>query len=113
METLSNELKDLGEESSVQLARDVYQASSGSSDQAAGTARRSTIRGVSVGSQFRTSLQSLVSDLEKTQPHYIRCIKPNLRKEANSFEAGEVLRQLRYAGMMETIRIRREGYSSK
>ncbi len=41
----------------------------------------------------------------------IRCIKPNKRKAANSFEGGEVLRQLRYAGMMEAIRIRQEGYA--
>ena len=40
-----------------------------------------------------------------------RCIKPNLEKASALFDSGEVLRQLRYAGMMETIRIRREGYA--
>jgi myosin heavy subunit len=53
----------------------------------------------------------LVMDLECTQPHYVRCIKPNTTKAPNVFHSGEVLRQLRYAGMMETIRIRREGYA--
>ena len=66
---------------------------------------------MSVASQFRTSLQLLVSDLEKTSPHFIRCVKPNSKKKANTLDSGEVLRQLRYAGMMETIRIRRQGYS--
>jgi myosin heavy subunit len=55
----------------------------------------------------------LVMDLECTQPHYVRCIKPNNSKAYNVFESGEVLRQLRYSGMMETIRIRREGYSHR
>ena len=72
---------------------------------------RSSIRGISVASQFRSSLQTLVSDLEETMPHYIRCLKPNLKKSPNSFDPGEVLRQLRYAVMMEAIRIRREGYA--
>lgn len=113
METLSNELRDLGESSTVEIAKAVYSCVSNVQDStsAAVAARRSAIRGVSVGCQFKSSLQSLVNDLEETQPHYIRCIKPNLMKTANYFSAGEVLKQLRYSGMMEAIRIRREGYA--
>lgn len=114
VETLSNELKDLGSSSSKTFTVGMFASSSPPtpSNDAVGTpARRSTIRGVSVASQFRTSLQMLVMDLECTQPHYVRCIKPNTMKAPNAFESGEVLRQLRYAGMMETIRIRREGYA--
>lgn len=110
METLSNELKDLGAESTVPLAKKVFSCGSGE-DEDPDSPRRSTIRGVSVATQFKASLQSLVTDLERTQPHYIRCIKPNLSKAPNSFDSGEVLRQLRYSGMMEAIRIRREGYA--
>lgn len=108
METLSNELRELGERSTKPISKKVYSCSSVPEGP---TSTRSSIRGVSVGSQFRTSLQSLVSDLERTQPHYIRCIKPNLSKSAGSFVAGEVLKQLRYSGMMEAIRIRQEGYA--
>ena len=112
VETLSNELKDLGSTSSNALANGIFGASAPSSpaDPATTPARRSAIRGVSVASQFRTSLQMLVMDLECTQPHYVRCIKPNTQKAYSVFDSGEVLRQLRYSGMMETIRIRREGY---
>jgi myosin heavy subunit len=109
MESLSTELKELGDSSSVELARAVYGCVASGGD--SGGNRRSSIRGFSVASQFKLSLQSLVEDLERTQPHYIRCIKPNLNKAANSFAAGEVLKQLRYSGMMEAIRIRREGYA--
>lgn len=111
MESLSNELKDLGVTSTIPLAAEIFASSSNADTPNGGAGRRSAIRGVSIGSQFKSSLQSLVSDLDKTQPHYIRCVKPNLSKQANALESGEVLRQLRYAGMMETIRIRREGYA--
>lgn len=115
VETLSNELKDLGSTSSKEFVLGVfstYNSSPCGDTLSAGPGRsRSTIRGVSVASQFRTSLQMLVMDLECTQPHYVRCIKPNTAKAPNVFDSGEVLRQLRYAGMMETIRIRREGYA--
>ena len=77
VESLSNELKDLGSQSSIKLAKDIFACSTGgdsstSADLATTPARRSTIRGVSVASQFKTSLQTLVADLEQTQPHYIR-----------------------------------------
>eukprot|EP00526_Cylindrotheca_closterium_P028713 CAMPEP_0113623274 /NCGR_PEP_ID=MMETSP0017_2-20120614/11965_1 /TAXON_ID=2856 /ORGANISM="Cylindrotheca closterium" /LENGTH=1666 /DNA_ID=CAMNT_0000533203 /DNA_START=23 /DNA_END=5020 /DNA_ORIENTATION=+ /assembly_acc=CAM_ASM_000147 len=112
MESLTNELKDLGASSTVELAKSVF--SCATSDQEVtqkNDTRRSSIRGFSVASQFKLSLQALVEDLERTQPHYIRCIKPNLRKAPNSFAAGDILKQLRYSGMMEAIRIRREGYA--
>jgi myosin heavy subunit len=108
METLSNELRDLGAGSTLALSKLVYAAGI---EQSSSTSQRSSIRGVSVASQFRSSLQSLGADLERTQPHYIRCIKPNLTKSATNFVSGEVLKQLRYSGMMEAIRIRREGYA--
>lgn len=109
MDTLSNELRELGVDASVDLVSSVF--TPGSKSPLTATNQRSSIRGVSVSSQFRTSLQSLVDELEQTQPHYIRCIKPNGSKTAGLFMPGEVLKQLRYSGMMEAIRIRREGYA--
>jgi myosin heavy subunit len=108
METLSNELRDLGAECSHAFLQEVYLCGISSQVQ---SSQRSSIRGVSVGSQFRTSLQSLVADLERTQPHYIRCIKPNGSKSKGIFAASGILQQLRYSGMMEAIRIRQEGYA--
>ena len=108
METLSNELRELGVNSTLNLTKAVFECGQSESN---GSSNRSSIRGVSVGAQFRSSLQELVSDLDRTQPHYIRCIKPNLTKAPHIFMTGEVLKQLRYSGMMEAIRIRREGYA--
>ncbi|XP_071481715.1 myosin-VIIa-like [Diadema antillarum] len=63
-----------------------------------------------LGAQFKKSLDLLMTTLNACQPFFVRCIKPNEQKKPNMFERDLVVRQLRYSGMMETIRIRRAGY---
>ncbi|GFY64185.1 unconventional myosin-Vb [Trichonephila inaurata madagascariensis] len=66
-----------------------------------------------VGSQFRESLCLLMSTLNATTPHYVRCIKPNDQKVAFSFEPHRAVQQLRACGVLETIRISAAGYPSR
>ena len=68
---------------------------------------------VTVGSQFKEQVGSLVTTLNKTTPNYIRCIKPNAVKEAQVFHGGMVLEQLMYSGVLESIEIRRAGYAMR
>ncbi|CAH8838370.1 unnamed protein product [Trichobilharzia szidati] len=60
--------------------------------------------------QFKKSLDNLMRTLNNCQPFFVRCIKPNDVKQPNLFDRELCLKQLRYSGMMETIRIRRAGY---
>ena len=51
-----------------------------------------------------------MSELGQANPYFVRCIKPNGKKVADDFQPQMVLNQLKYSGMMETVRIRRQGY---
>lgn len=64
----------------------------------------------SIGSKFKTSLTSLMEKLLLSDPQFIRCLKPNSSAQHNYFDFELVLRQLRYNGVLETIRIRKEGF---
>ncbi|KAG0749384.1 hypothetical protein G6F57_001396 [Rhizopus arrhizus] len=66
-----------------------------------------------LGSIFKLSLISLMDTINKTNVHYIRCIKPNEAKVAWGFESNMVLSQLRACGVLETIRISCAGYPSR
>ncbi|XP_030063162.1 unconventional myosin-X [Microcaecilia unicolor] len=67
-------------------------------------------RKLTVSLQFKDSLHSLMSTLSSSNPFFIRCIKPNIRKMPDQFDQTLVLNQLRYSGMLETVRIRRAGF---
>ncbi|XP_059948729.1 unconventional myosin-X isoform X2 [Mesoplodon densirostris] len=64
-----------------------------------------------VSSQFKDSLHSLMATLSSSNPFFVRCIKPNMQKMPDQFEQAVVVNQLRYSGMLETVRIRKAGYA--
>ncbi|KAL2946237.1 hypothetical protein AAZX31_20G002600 [Glycine max] len=67
----------------------------------------------SIATQFKLQLQSLLETLNATEPHYIRCVKPNNLLKPGMFENNNVLQQLRCGGVMEAIRISCAGYPTR
>ncbi|XP_067238478.1 unconventional myosin-XV isoform X1 [Chanodichthys erythropterus] len=63
-----------------------------------------------VAAKFQQSLMELIEKMERANPYFVRCIKPNQNKEPGVFDMELVSAQLNYSGILETIRIRREGY---
>ncbi|VAH04760.1 unnamed protein product [Triticum turgidum subsp. durum] len=67
----------------------------------------------SIGSSFKQQLQGLLETLSSTEPHYMRCIKPNNVLKPAIFENSNVLQQLRCGGVLEAIRISCLGYPTR
>ncbi|KAL0390932.1 UNVERIFIED_CONTAM: Myosin-9 [Sesamum calycinum] len=64
----------------------------------------------SIGSRFKLQLQQLMDTLNSTEPHYIRCVKPNNLFKSSIFDNANVMEQLRCGGVLEAIRISCSGY---
>ncbi|XVF06361.1 hypothetical protein REPUB_Repub06bG0041500 [Reevesia pubescens] len=67
----------------------------------------------SIGSRFKLQLQQLMETLNSTEPHYIRCVKPNNLLKPAVFENQNIMQQLRCGGVLEAIRISMAGYPTR
>jgi len=68
---------------------------------------------LTLAGQFKEQLVTLMAILEKTEPHFIRAIKPNNVKIPNQFDAVNTMRQFKYSGLLETVKIRSKGYAHR
>ncbi|KEG10751.1 myosin heavy chain [Trypanosoma grayi] len=64
-----------------------------------------------VSSFFKSQLAQLMTEINGTHPHWIRCIKPHGAKKPRIFNGSEVMTQLRSAGVLETVKIRQNSFS--
>eukprot|EP00268_Persea_americana_P060201 TRINITY_DN7465_c0_g1_i4.p1 TRINITY_DN7465_c0_g1~~TRINITY_DN7465_c0_g1_i4.p1 ORF type:complete len:1579 (-),score=282.61 TRINITY_DN7465_c0_g1_i4:597-5333(-) len=74
---------------------------------------RSSYKFSSVASRFKQQLQALMETLSSTEPHYIRCVKPNSLNRPQIYENKSVLHQLRCGGVLEAVRISLAGYPTR
>uniref|UniRef100_A0AAQ6A907 Methyl-CpG binding domain protein 3b n=1 Tax=Amphiprion ocellaris TaxID=80972 RepID=A0AAQ6A907_AMPOC len=116
-DTVFEELINILKASQSELVAELFQQQ-GNVPSAANGSVRSEKRAtrehkLTVGFQFRQSLQMLMDTLNSTTPHYVRCIKPNDLKEPFMFDPKRTVQQLRACGVLETIRISAAGYPTR
>jgi len=68
-------------------------------------------RKVTISSGFRKNLNSLIDKLNKSNAHFIRCIKPNSKKVPKDFDSPAVIEQMTCAGIEEAVKLRKLGYA--
>eukprot|EP01069_Polyplicarium_translucidae_P007657 Polyplicarium_translucidae@DN3137_c0_g1_i2.p1 len=68
-------------------------------------------KGQLIGSQFMTQLGALMELINSTEPHFIRCVKPNEEKAPLKFTSDKTLVQLHALSILEALQLRNLGYS--
>ncbi|GAB1287116.1 Myosin-7 [Apodemus speciosus] len=66
-----------------------------------------------VSQLHKENLNKLMTNLRATQPHFVRCIVPNENKTPGVMDSFLVLHQLRCNGVLEGIRICRQGFPNR
>ena len=72
--------------------------------------RRSLSGGGTVSKQFVTAVRELMSELEETSAHFVRCIKPNAQSVPQQMQPAFALNQLRYSGTTAALRMLHSSY---
>ncbi|RHY30866.1 hypothetical protein DYB32_003958, partial [Aphanomyces invadans] len=110
-DALLDSLVELLQNSESFILHDIYHAAS---KQTATTKRRaalhSSIGSVNVAEQFKAQLTELVATIEKTAPHYVRCLKPNDANRPHTFDRVRMVEQLRSGGVLEAVKVARAGF---
>eukprot|EP00611_Tribonema_gayanum_P031887 TRINITY_DN9340_c0_g1_i1.p1 TRINITY_DN9340_c0_g1~~TRINITY_DN9340_c0_g1_i1.p1 ORF type:complete len:1500 (-),score=485.70 TRINITY_DN9340_c0_g1_i1:137-4636(-) len=75
-----------------------------------GAQRGGAISSTSVGAQFKNQLNSLLSVIDDTHPHYVRCLKPNDRNVRSCFDVGRITAQLANGGVLAAVHVARAGF---
>ncbi|EED88779.1 myosin heavy chain-like protein, partial [Thalassiosira pseudonana CCMP1335] len=73
----------------------------------------SAISQKTVSGQFASQLRDLRSRIAVTNPHYIRCLKPNDRLVADHFDKSLVAHQLNCAGVLPAMKLARVGFAMR
>jgi cellulose synthase/poly-beta-1,6-N-acetylglucosamine synthase-like glycosyltransferase len=102
------ELKDLAVRQAAAAPSDGKKMARKGSRATMKTSASSTLSGT-----FTIQVNEFMSTLEKTDVHFINCIKPNHTKSSSDWNAELVHQQLSYSGVLDVVRIRVEGYPHK
>ncbi|EAR84886.2 myosin head protein (macronuclear) [Tetrahymena thermophila SB210] len=61
-------------------------------------------------SKFKQQMTELMGELNSSDVHFVRCIKPNEEKKKDHLIQGYVMQQIRYLGVLESIEVRKHTY---
>lgn len=63
--------------------------------------------------KFVTNMDKLMVELKSGDCHFVRCIKPNEFKKPNKWVSVLALRQIRYMGLLDSLKVRKNNYPNR
>lgn len=112
---LNDNVTQLLIESSESLVKTLFAEEAASANAKPSASNKRVKKGLfrTVAQRHKEQLNHLMTQLNSTHPHFVRCIIPNHDKKPRKFDNLLVLDQLRCNGVLEGIRIARSGYPNR
>lgn len=108
-DNISNDLQEAFEKSKNKLVAKLF---SPAKDEKTSTSNKiQSIQSDTLSKQFKKQLDELLKMLSQSNPRYVKCIKPNSTKKPRVLDSFGVGEQLLSAGVLEAIKIRKQGFS--
>merc|ERR1719272_640200 len=82
-------------------------------EEVAGVFETGTVKTPTIAQVFTLDLDGLMRELTASHVHFVRCIKPNDALAPGAPDAGLVLDQLRFSGMLEAVALISSGYPGR
>lgn len=108
---LNDNVTSLLENSSVPFVQSLWGDQFSGMVASANRTRKGAFR--TVGHIYKEQLANLMTTLNHTAPHFVRCIIPNHKKRPGQLDSALILDQLRCNGVLEGIRICRKGFPNR
>ncbi|GAW82149.1 myosin A [Plasmodium gonderi] len=102
-DVLRGELVEVIKDSSNEIVKDLFEGQV--------IEKGKIAKGSLIGSQFLNQLTALMALINSTEPHFIRCIKPNENKKPLEWCEPKILIQLHALSILEALVLRQLGYS--
>jgi myosin protein heavy chain len=122
MDPLNENVVSLFQESSFEFVKTIWKdaeivgmGAAQADNSVFGASRTATRKGMfrTVGQTYKEQLTRLMQTLNNTNANFVRCIIPNHEKKAGKIDSSLVLDQLRCNGVLEGIRICRQGFPNR
>lgn len=114
IDQLTPDILEALEVSKNKLVKKIFEkkeTSSSKSKKSSSSTAPNKLQSDSLSKQFKTQLDELMQMLSQSNPRYVKCIKPNGVKKPLILDSFDVMEQLLSAGVLEAIKIRKQGYS--
>ncbi len=111
LDQITNDITEALSQSSNKLIKKLFETNLRENTKQSNSKGPNKLQSDTLSKQFKNQLDELLKMLSESNPRYVKCIKPNSLKAPKILDSIDVMDQLLCAGVLEAIKIRKQGYN--